>query len=80
MSVLMHVTNLFNFQFEDSSFTLDDCSTAVKLSLVTDCPISSVTVYKDRAEICRTVEAVLKQGVNKVNISGFFNVDEDSIR
>ena len=45
-----------------------------------DCPITSVTVYKDRAEISRIVKTTLKTGVNEVKITGLVDLDEDSIR
>eukprot|EP01125_Pyxidicula_operculata_P014974 TRINITY_DN5057_c0_g1_i1.p1 TRINITY_DN5057_c0_g1~~TRINITY_DN5057_c0_g1_i1.p1 ORF type:complete len:599 (-),score=143.42 TRINITY_DN5057_c0_g1_i1:99-1895(-) len=46
-----------------------------------ECPISSVVVYSDRAEIFREVSATLKKGETEILISGVSPyIDQDSIR
>ncbi|KAK7107435.1 hypothetical protein V1264_015367 [Littorina saxatilis] len=46
-----------------------------------DCPVEKVTVYPDRAEVCRRVEASLVAGLNQVVIKNLPDmVDSDSIR
>eukprot|EP01126_Amoeba_proteus_P060879 TRINITY_DN8109_c0_g1_i3.p1 TRINITY_DN8109_c0_g1~~TRINITY_DN8109_c0_g1_i3.p1 ORF type:complete len:459 (-),score=87.58 TRINITY_DN8109_c0_g1_i3:259-1635(-) len=45
------------------------------------CPISSVTVYNDRAEVTRTIHSDLLPDLNKLVLSGLTNrIDKDSIR
>ena len=46
-----------------------------------ECPVEKVTVYPDRAEVCRRIEASLSAGLNQVVIKKLPNmVDSDSIR
>ncbi|XP_076467164.1 protein F37C4.5-like isoform X4 [Babylonia areolata] len=46
-----------------------------------DCPVEKVTVYPDRAEVCRRVEASLSSGLNQVVIKKLpVMVHSDSIR
>lgn len=46
-----------------------------------DCPVHKVTVYPDRAEVCRRVEGNLVAGINQVVIKQLPDmVDPDSIR
>lgn len=45
-----------------------------------DCPITRVTVYKDRAEVCRKYEGKIKAGTNELHITHFVEADKDSIR
>lgn len=46
-----------------------------------DCPVEKVTVYPDRAEVCRRVETSLEEGTNQVVIKKLPQmVDSDSIR
>jgi len=46
-----------------------------------ECPIESVTVYNDRAEILRNVTVNLKQGVQLITVTGFpATVEENSVR
>ncbi|PVD28133.1 hypothetical protein C0Q70_10717 [Pomacea canaliculata] len=46
-----------------------------------DCPVEKVTVYADRAEVCRRVETSLVAGQNQVVIRKLpLHVDQDSIR
>lgn len=46
-----------------------------------DCPVERVTVYADRAEVCRRVETSLAAGQNQVVIRKLpQRVDQDSIR
>ena len=49
--------------------------------LAPECPVEKVTVYPDRAEVCRRVEAELSTGMNQVVIKKLPDmVDPDSIR
>ena len=45
-----------------------------------DCPMTKVTVYIDRAEVCRRHECKIKAGKNELHITHFVEADEDSIR
>lgn len=45
-----------------------------------ECLVTRVTVYKDRAEVCREVETSIKEGVNELRIKDFVSIEEDSIR
>lgn len=46
-----------------------------------ECPVEKVTVYPDRAEVCRRVETSLATGTNQVVIKKLPQmVDSDSIR
>ncbi|GFN95711.1 protein f37c4.5 [Plakobranchus ocellatus] len=45
-----------------------------------DCPMTRVTVYKDRAEICRQYEGIVRAGTNELHITHFVDADDDSIR
>ena len=46
-----------------------------------DCPVEKVTVYPDRAEVCRRVETELSEGLNQVVVKKLPDaVDPDSIR
>ncbi|GFS09472.1 protein F37C4.5 [Elysia marginata] len=45
-----------------------------------DCPITKVTVYKDRAEVCRNYNGKIQAGKNELHITHFVEADEDSIR
>jgi hypothetical protein len=46
-----------------------------------DCPVEKVTVYPDRAEVCRRVETSLSAGLNQVVLKKLpESVDPDSIR
>ncbi|RUS90374.1 hypothetical protein EGW08_001869 [Elysia chlorotica] len=45
-----------------------------------DCPMTKVTVYTDRAEVCRRHECKLKSGKNELHVTHFVEADEDSIR
>ena len=45
-----------------------------------DCPITKVTVYIDRAEVCRNYEGTITAGTNELHITHFVEADEDSIR
>ncbi|XP_014665727.1 PREDICTED: protein F37C4.5-like [Priapulus caudatus] len=48
---------------------------------VAKCPLNSVVVYQDRAEVCRVVKATLKTGSNEVVVKNFSaGVDKDSFR
>ena len=45
------------------------------------CPIESVTVFLDRAEVKRIIEVVLDAGENEVLVTGLpFVTDQDSVR
>ncbi|BFZ24970.1 hypothetical protein BsWGS_28008 [Bradybaena similaris] len=45
-----------------------------------ECPLTRVTVYKDRAEVFRELEATVAAGVNELHIKEFVSIEEDSIR
>uniref|UniRef100_A0A0B7AAG8 DUF4139 domain-containing protein n=2 Tax=Arion vulgaris TaxID=1028688 RepID=A0A0B7AAG8_9EUPU len=45
-----------------------------------ECPVTKVTVYKDRAEVCRQLETAVVAGVNELHIKEFVSIEEDSIR
>lgn len=46
-----------------------------------DCKCETVVVYLDRAEVCRTLQAKLKEGENEVIIKELSAcIDKDSIR
>ena len=46
-----------------------------------NCPVHSVVVYTDRAEVCRTVKADLQRGENEVTVRRLPPaIDQDSIR
>ncbi|XP_012937277.1 protein F37C4.5 isoform X1 [Aplysia californica] len=51
----------------------------VKLA-VEKCPLTSVTVFKDRAEVSRSVETSVKAGTNELKITGLVDIEQDSIR
>ncbi|XP_055887708.1 protein F37C4.5-like isoform X2 [Biomphalaria glabrata] len=45
-----------------------------------ECPVTKVTVYKDRAEVCREINTTVKPGINELRIKEFVCIDEESIR
>ncbi|KAK0064422.1 protein F37C4.5 [Biomphalaria pfeifferi] len=45
-----------------------------------ECPVTKVTVYKDRAEVCRGINTTVKPGINELRIKEFVRIDEESIR
>ncbi|CAG5136131.1 unnamed protein product, partial [Candidula unifasciata] len=45
-----------------------------------ECPVTRVTVYKDRAEVCRELEVTVASGVNELHIKEFVAIEEDSVR
>uniref|UniRef100_A0A2C9KWG3 DUF4139 domain-containing protein n=1 Tax=Biomphalaria glabrata TaxID=6526 RepID=A0A2C9KWG3_BIOGL len=45
-----------------------------------ECPVTKVTVYKDRAEVCREINTTVKPGINELRIKEFVRIDEESIR
>ncbi|CAL1546814.1 unnamed protein product [Lymnaea stagnalis] len=59
-----------------------DEKTSINLISVkaSECPVTRVTVYKDRAEVFRELETTVKAGVNELRIKEFVRIDEDSIR
>lgn len=45
------------------------------------CPVKSVVVFLDRAEVCRTIDATVKAGENEVVLKNVTSAaDGDSIR
>ena len=48
---------------------------------IATCPVESVVVFLDRAEVCRTIDAKVKQGDNEVVLRNVTSAaDSDSIR
>jgi len=63
----------------DLSF--DSSKTTKSFIDLKDCPVQNVTVYNDRAEVTRHVEASVQAGTNEVSIFGLSSkVDRNSVR
>jgi len=67
---------------ESDVHPLDEPNDAHKMNVsAKSCPITSVTIYNDRAEVTRQVAVVVKHGLNEITVDGLSSkADRNSVR